>query len=640
LDNELDPIEYCIYVILKEAKEEYRLVRQVLYVMLSAYTNNPLNLAINSPSGEGKNWVLEKVAEKFPSNDVIFISGMTDKALFHKRGTLVVDRHDIDKNNPKEYVQLDKLIKEIDGQIQDKENEIERTKDRDLIEGLKAVIEDLNLEKKELFQHTKKLIDLSHKILVFMDTPKMNLLTTIMSLLSHDRYEAEYEYVNTHNGITTCTNILRGWPAVIFAQAIDYSKHERWPELQRRFIITNPEMKSKEKYSKAVDLMLNKFGLPDLVYQKIVSSDHEKDRVRDIIKSIGEEILAVSDRIAPGKNSTFIPYTEALKHAIPKDKSSDMNAGKRFSEFLSLLPILNLSRRPTIKIPMFKEDGPVMQTVPFALFEDLKESIYLMEYANGVRPYILEWFYSVFLPTFECHKEVSCKSKIVGAVEQMVSESKIAVTTSELIDATREITGRVYSSKQLLETYVYSLLNQGYIDRINSELDHRAFIYYPVITSKYINLFDNRETNSLSQICRINVGNIASYPDKTYLISRIEEILKYYSEEKIRTSLWDNNGKEISAEELVVRYYSKPEDYFEAPGCHDNNDNDYDNSPTDSKEQEPVIKKGFQDEYSEISQKQGISQESLLKNEGTINREDEQSTKLFDLAKTNNIIYS
>jgi hypothetical protein len=76
LDDDLEnPIEYCISVILKEARKEQRLVKQLLYVMLSAYTNNPLNLAINSPTGEGKNWVLEKVAEMFPLIDIEFLSG-------------------------------------------------------------------------------------------------------------------------------------------------------------------------------------------------------------------------------------------------------------------------------------------------------------------------------------------------------------------------------------------------------------------------------------------------------------------------------------------------------------------------------------------------------------------------------------
>src|SRR5215210_6568327 len=83
-----------VFVILKEAREEDRLVKQILYTMASAYTNNPLNLAINAPSGEGKTYVLQKVGDTFPKGDVMFLAGMTDKALFHAKGDLVVKSKD------------------------------------------------------------------------------------------------------------------------------------------------------------------------------------------------------------------------------------------------------------------------------------------------------------------------------------------------------------------------------------------------------------------------------------------------------------------------------------------------------------------------------------------------------------------
>ena len=56
---------------------------------------------------------------------------------------------------------------------------------------------------------------------------------------------------------------------MIFSQAIDYSQYKRYPEIQRRFIITNPKM-STEKYSDAVRLAGERFGLPDFAYQREV----------------------------------------------------------------------------------------------------------------------------------------------------------------------------------------------------------------------------------------------------------------------------------------------------------------------------------------------------------------------------------
>ena len=125
-DDIQNPLQFSIDTILKEAKEETRLVKQILYTMLSAYTNNPINLAINSPSGEGKTWVIQKVGEKFPEEDVMFLASMTEKAVFHRHGLLVV------RNEQGKYEPLDDKLADVDIQIEEKMQEIERTKDMGL----------------------------------------------------------------------------------------------------------------------------------------------------------------------------------------------------------------------------------------------------------------------------------------------------------------------------------------------------------------------------------------------------------------------------------------------------------------------------------------------------------------------------
>jgi hypothetical protein len=104
-----DPTRYCIDVILKEARKEDRLVKQLFYVMASAYSNNPLNLTINSPTGEGKNWVIKKVSEKFPEEDVLRLSGMTTKAIFHRRGIYVIKNEQDGRYHP-----LEDMLADID----------------------------------------------------------------------------------------------------------------------------------------------------------------------------------------------------------------------------------------------------------------------------------------------------------------------------------------------------------------------------------------------------------------------------------------------------------------------------------------------------------------------------------------------
>ncbi|HET7642544.1 MAG TPA: hypothetical protein VFK40_03465 [Nitrososphaeraceae archaeon] len=83
-----DKIQYCLNIILKGSRKENKLAYQLFITKLSAHSNNPINLMINASSGVGKNYVISKVAELFPENDIYFLGGMTDKALFHKLGTL------------------------------------------------------------------------------------------------------------------------------------------------------------------------------------------------------------------------------------------------------------------------------------------------------------------------------------------------------------------------------------------------------------------------------------------------------------------------------------------------------------------------------------------------------------------------
>src|SRR5215207_380084 len=260
-DDIVDTINFVLDTTLKEAKKEDRLTNQLLITMLSAYSNNPINLLINAPSGVGKNYVINKVASLFPDYDILSLAGMTEKALFHRSGTLVRKNEE----TAGEYEPIEDKITELENDMEETEKEISQTKDKNQKHELKNTLLQLKEERKELLKDTKKLIDLSNKIIIFLDTPPEQLLAGLLPLLSHDKYEVEYEYVDTHNGIKTRNNVLRGWPAVICAQALDYSHSARFPEYQRRFITTNPTM-TQDKYNEAVNLISNKFSVPDLIY--------------------------------------------------------------------------------------------------------------------------------------------------------------------------------------------------------------------------------------------------------------------------------------------------------------------------------------------------------------------------------------
>jgi len=666
-DDISDLIKFVLDTALKEARKEERLTNQLLITMLSAYSNNPLNLLINAPSGVGKNYVINTVASLFPQSDILSLAGMTDKALFHRPGTLVIKNE-----NNGEYEPIDTKLNDIENEINDLENELAQTRDKNQKQELKISIQELNEEKKNLLKDAKKLIDLSNKVIIFLDTPPEHLLAGLLPLLSHDKYEIEYEYVDTHNGIKTKNNVLRGWPAVVCAQALDYSHSARFPEYQRRFITTNPTM-SKEKFDEAINLIHDRFSFPDLIYQHKIVSDEEKDKAPEIIKGFKEQVQDICRNVKPGKNNVIIPYSSVILESLPKEKASDMTRANRLFAFLSFLPIVQFDKRPRLAI--IKKGDISIQTIPIATFEDLQNTISLMEYSDGVRPYILEWYYNVFLKAFEEKHEPDLKINSKG---DELKEDKLALTSQDIIKKHFEIHNETLTTKRLLESYLYPLLNQGYIDKIDSIIDRRAKIYYPVITTKkYINLFENAKSNNLSQQKQKMIVKSRIFPSKEHIISKIQPILNYYSESGFIVNIKNHKDENIILEDLVNQYFGNTGDFFEVEdggeaNNHNSNDsnsnsgNDDDaNVDTDDdetktnpdstdtilvksnkdiseteKEKNNFSNNGFSEEYIQNSRTQEQLQGILNKDVNNITFPDKVSNKLFETTKTNKIIYS
>jgi hypothetical protein len=76
------------------------------------------------------------------------------------------------------------------------------------------------------------------------------------------------------------------------------------------------------------------------------------------------------------------------------------------------------------------KEGFDLQIIPFALFEDLKESEYLLRDANGVRPYIVEWYNDVFLAVYNSKTIEDSKTNSKG---EELKEKRIAFIDKILI---------------------------------------------------------------------------------------------------------------------------------------------------------------------------------------------------------------
>jgi hypothetical protein len=65
----------------------------------------------------------------------------------------------------------------------------------------------------------------------------------------------------------------------------------------------------------------------------------------------------------------------------------------------------------------------------------------------------------------------------------------MALTTQELVEATKEIQGKTLTVKKILQTYLEPLMNEGYIDKQESNINHRNNIYYPLVLDAEGSLF-------------------------------------------------------------------------------------------------------------------------------------------------------
>jgi len=152
---------------------------------LSAYTEgSQFNISFNAPSSTGKSYIPTEIARLFPEEDVIEIGYCSPTAFFHDVGEYIKDKGGY-------------------------------------------------------------LVDLSRKILIFLDQPHTQLLERLRPLLSHDKKEIRLKITDKTQkfGLKTKTVLLRGYPSVIFCTAgLKIDEQEA-----TRFLLLSPETNQEKK---------------------------------------------------------------------------------------------------------------------------------------------------------------------------------------------------------------------------------------------------------------------------------------------------------------------------------------------------------------------------------------------------------
>jgi len=570
-------IDFVINTMTKEAKHDRISIKQLFHGYNSGFTKTVIHGNLNSKNaGAGKSYLLNKVSEYYPDQHVLALSGVSDKAFQHRDGIMVLE----DKQTG-ELTEIEPIINALHLEISETEQRIEdekskQQKDKSLIKELKEQILNKEDEIKSIQQKQVKLINLNDTIILLLDTPQDGVTDNLMSVLSSDTTrDQKYLFTDkTASGkLGAKYNILRGTPVMFTTRVIDDTRNARFEEKNRRFVNITPNV-SPEKIKDANALMWDECGLTPEEYDESVVSREDKDKAKKIISALVEKLKNHSKYLKPKQFGVKIPFIASIK--IPSNDVWSMTANDRMRRYMTIITKENMDSRPRL----VRRDSPII-FLPISTFEDLKDTLELMEIGgSNIRPYLSQWYNEVFLPLFNDEGEqLRYRVENIGESEKTVEEDYVAITSKQLCEKTN------VSNEVLRHKYIDPLVNQGVINKTRSNIRKNENIYFPV-DSKGENIFSLFR----SKDPKLTVKDSEHYPTRKLIQDsfklKTKPILAEDSNnaknelEKFRESfgdkqggifeknlldiyrLEDENGIEITLDQLVDRYFANPESCF------------------------------------------------------------------------------
>ena len=377
---------------------------------LSAYTeNSQFNVSFNAPSSTGKSYIPTEVARLFPEKDILELAQCSPTAFFHDLG------------------QWD--------------------------------------EKRNL-----SIVDLSRKIIIFLDQPHNDLLVRLRPILSHDKKEilSKITDKSQKHGMRTKNILIKGFPAVIFCTAgLNIDEQEG-----TRFILLSPET-SQLKIRGGITQKIEKEINPE-AYRNWLDSNPDRKLLKDRIRGIARaKIKDVRIKSKDELERIFLNEKSILKPRHQRDIGKLISIIKTFA-------LLNLWFRQREGDEIIASDEDIHEGV--ALWEKMAIS---QDY--NLPPYVFKLFKEVILPAYE--------SGSIG----LVSGAKPGLTRPEILRKHSEVYKRPLLPYTLRTQILPMLEGAGLISQERDPLDGRQFLVYP--TGNHI----EKEGNNSEQACGVPV---------------------------------------------------------------------------------------------------------------------------------------
>lgn len=375
---------------------------------LSAFTDNAqFNISYNAPSSTGKSYIPTEIARLFPEEDVIELAYCSPTAFFHDTG---------------------EWNKEMKGYV----------------------------------------VDLSRKILIFLDQPHNELLARLRPLLSHDKKEISLKITDKSQkaGLRTKNVLLKGYPSVIFCTAgLRIDEQET-----TRFLLLSPEV-NQEKIRQGILESIRKEADADS-YKDWLNENPERKLLKERIRAIKlENIEQIKIENYKDLIEKFFKENKVLKPRHQRDI-------KRLTSIIKSLALINLWWRERSGTTITANAEDVEQA--FKIWGAISESQDL-----NLPPYIYNLYQKVILKAWEENNNQQ-------------GLPLIGLSRQEILQKHYEVYGRMLDTNQLRQQILPMLETTGLIIQEPDKTDKRKMLIYPTTQTN--------ENNSENQ-SGVNVNN-------------------------------------------------------------------------------------------------------------------------------------
>jgi len=270
--------------------------------MLLTYTEEEqINIGYLAESSSGKSYIPLELSAYFPQEDVIKLGYASPTAFFHDYGKLML----------KEGIQVNWEMKPTKAKVKE---DLEFEKDKYSKEDVEAEYKRQMRNWRELLTGSYYLVDLSKKILMFLDMPHDMLLQRLRSLLSHDDKTIALKITDKKDkaGLRTKTVVVKGFPTVIFCSA----KFNMEEQEKTRLLLLSPEI-SQEKLRESIALKIEKEADREDFLKRLVENS-ERRMLAERVKRIKE--AKISQIVIPVELRNLINqrFLEEHKYLMPR----------------------------------------------------------------------------------------------------------------------------------------------------------------------------------------------------------------------------------------------------------------------------------------------------------------------------------